>query len=90
MPTLHQELIIQFCFVVLFGMAFHLDQTSRFTESQSYNKPSYANFLHQELIIQFCFVVLFGVAFPLTGVLALFSNIVEMCSRGPTLDTLKP
>ena len=33
---------------------------------------------YQELVIQFCFVTLFGAAFPLTGALALASNILEL------------
>ena len=33
---------------------------------------------YNEIVIQFCFVCLFGVAFPITALLALVSNLVEM------------
>ena len=33
---------------------------------------------YNEIVIQFSFVVLFGVAFPITGLLALLSNLIEV------------
>jgi hypothetical protein len=44
---------------------------------------------YNEIVIQFSFVVLFGVAFPITGLLALLSNLVEV-SKPPLVLLLDP
>ena len=90
-----QELIIQFCFVVLViqkstslkyepSLELLLNTAKQlFLNRELYRSDPLTPIVRQELIIQFCFVVLFGVAFPLTGVLALLSNVVEMCTLNP-------
>jgi len=48
--------------------------------TKEFQKPAYDSTLDDfnELVIQFSFVVLFGIAFPLTGLLAMVSNILEI------------
>lgn len=47
---------------------------------------------YNEIVMQFCFVNLFGVAFPITGLLALISNLVEIVvdSRKLCFHTRRP